>query len=122
MMKRIKYFLIMAIAITVAVSCSNDDNDNDLNPIVGSWEMTQSEQGLEFSLTATFNANLTGTISTVITFNGETETENESFTWSTDGNKLTLMADGETDISTYSISGNKLTITSDGESIVLTRL
>ena len=112
----------MVIAITVAVSCSNDDSDNDFNPLVGSWKFTQSEQGLEFSLTATFNSNLTGIFSTVIVFNGETETEIENFTWSTDGNKLTILEDGEIDVSTYSISGNKLTITSDGESIVLTRL
>lgn len=120
-MKKIKYLLIMAVAVMVSVSCSNDDDD-DVNPLVGSWGLTESEQGYEYSLTVKFNANLTGTIGTVETFNGETETENESFTWSTDGNKLTLILDGNTDISTYSISGNKLTVTSNGDNTVLTRM
>jgi len=111
----------MAIAVMVSVSCSDDD-DNDVNPLVGSWGMTEMEQGYEYTLTITFNENLNGTITTVETYDGETETYNQTFTWSTDGNKLTLIIDGYTDISTYSISGNKLTVTSDGDITVLTRL
>ena len=120
-MKKIKYLLIMAVAVMVSVSCSNDD-DNDVNPLVGSWGFTELEGVEEYSLTVTVNENLTGNIGVVETFDGETETFNQSFTWSTDGNKLTLIIDGETDISTYSISGNKLTITSEGDNTVLTRL
>ncbi len=112
----------MAVAVMLSVSCSDDDDDNDVNPLVGNWELTESVEGYELSLTATFNSNLTGTMSTVLTFEGETVTENESFTWSTDGNKLTLIINGMTEISTYSISGNTLTVTSDGENIVLTRV
>jgi len=122
-MKKIKYLLIMAIAVMVSVSCSNndDDNDNDVNPLVGSWGVVESELGVELSMIITFNANLTGAFTATITFDGETETENESFEWSTSGNKLTLIIDGMTDISTYSISGNKLTITDEDGSTVLTR-
>ncbi|WP_372767142.1 lipocalin family protein [Lutibacter sp.] len=122
-MKKIKYFLIMVVAVMVSVSCSKDDNDvDDVNPLVGSWGIIESEQGLEINITATFNSNLTGAILAIVTFEGETVTENESFTWSTSGNKLTLVINGETEISTYSISDNKLTIIDVDGTTVLTRL
>ena len=121
-MKKIKYLLIMVLAITVSVSCSNNDSDDDVNALVGTWGFTEFDDGDEVSLTATFKANFTGTIVVVVTFDGGSESENSSFTWSTEGNKLTIEGDGETDTSTYSISGDKLTITDeDGEKIVLTR-
>lgn len=121
-MKKIKYLLIMVIAIMVSVSCSNDDDANDVHPLVGSWGFTLSEDGVEISATITFNANLTGSsVATVKFLDEEQETENESFTWNTDGNKLTIIVDGETEISTYVILGNKLTV-KDGDGItVLTR-
>jgi len=111
----------MAIALMVSVSCNDDDNDV-VNPLIGSWGMTEMEDGLEISMTATFNSNLTGAIVASVTFGGETVTENESFTWSTSGDKLTLIIDRETEIVTYSISGNKLTITDEDDTTVLTRL
>lgn len=57
----------------------------------------------------------------ISTFDGFTKTESDDFTWSTDGNKLTINSDGNSDVSTYSISGNKLTINSDGVEMVLTK-
>ena len=49
--------------------------------------------------------------------------ESFDFTYSTAGNKLTMIMDGDTEISTYSVTGDKLSITgSDGESFVLTKL
>jgi hypothetical protein len=121
-MKKIKYLLILVVAVMVSVSCSNDDGDDDVNALVGTWEFTEFDDGDEITVTVTFKANYTGTIVAVVTFDGESETENDGFTWDTDGNKLTMEVDGETDISTYSISGDKLTINfDDGETIVLTR-
>ena len=118
-MKKFKYLLIMVLAVTVFVSCSTDD---DVNALVGTWGYTEMDEDLEIKVTATFNANLSGEIDVVVAFNSGSETENSSFTWSTDGNKLTMVIDGDTETSTYSISGDKLTITDDdGETIVLTR-
>jgi len=101
-----------------------DDDIDGVNALVGTWGLIESEEGVEISLTVTFNENLSGTIATNLSNHlvGETEIEYESFTWSTNGNKLTLIIDGETEISTYSISGNRLTMTDeDGKSTVLTR-
>jgi hypothetical protein len=120
-MKKFKYLLIMLVALTVSVSCSDDDDDMGSNELVGTWGLTESDEGIAISIAATFNANFKGTIASTFTFNGESETDNSNFTWSTDGNKLTMVIDGESEISTYSISGNKLTVTNDGESTVLTR-
>lgn len=115
----------MVIALSVSVSCSDDDNgDGGVNALIGTWGLEEMDEGVEVSLKATFNEDLSGNINVVLSFMGETETENSSFTWSTNGNKLTMNIDGEdTETSTYSISGDKLTITDDdGSKTVLTRL
>ena len=121
-MKKFKYLLIMLVALTVSVSCSDDDDDMGNNELVGTWELTESEDGIAISIEATFKADFKGTIASTFTFGGASETDNSNFTWSTDGNKLTMVMDGDTEVLTYSVSGNKLTITdSDNDSTVLTR-
>jgi len=125
-MKNIKYLFVMVFAVMLAVSCSDDDSSSDpgTNALVGTWGATESDEGFELTVTATFNANQTGTAVTKTTIYGETETETENFTWSTSGNKLTVTSSGDSpEILTYSISGNKLTITDeDGFATVLTKL
>ena len=64
----------------------------------------------------------TGTIVAVETFDGETETESDTFTWGTDGNKLTLVIDGDEETTTYIILGNKLTITTETGISVFTKV
>lgn len=115
--------MIMLLALTLSVACSSDDdNDSTKDPLVGTWSVSESQEGLEISITATFNANFTGKLVTFIAFAGESQSETSNFTWSTEGNQLTLVIDGETEVATYSISGNKLTITDDdGEILILTR-
>ena len=123
-MKQLKYVMIMVLAVMVSVSsisCSNDDNDSDKNDLVGTWVLSESADGFEYAISVTFNANLNGTLVVSATFEGVTETENSNFTYSTKGDQLTMVMDGETTVSTYSVSGNKLTITDDGESVVFTR-
>lgn len=120
-MKKVKYVLIMMIGLLSVVSCSDDDDMG--NSIVGTWEFQEFEEEFdyEYNLTITFNENLTGQLSVTEIEDGETYTDNESFTWSTSGNQLTLDISGDIEIETYSISGNKLTIGVDSDSIVLTR-
>lgn len=125
-MKHIKYLLVFVFAATLSLSCNNDD-DNSSNPndsaLVGTWGATESEEGMEFSVRVTFNANGIGTLVSEATFEGETFTDTDSFTWSTNGNKLTINISGEaSETGTYAISGNRLTITdTDGEVTVLTK-
>ena len=119
-MKKMKYLVVMLLAVMMTVSCSKDDND-DVNSIVGTWGLTETVEGIVIDFEVTFNENLTGTMLSSITMDGESFDESDSFTWSTSGNKLTMVINGETDISTYSISGSKLTIGLDGENLVLTR-
>ena len=120
-MKNFKYVLVMFLAMTAMVSCS-DDSEDDANPIVGTWVLSESEAGFEISIEATFNENNKGTMLSTVSFAGESASENSTFTWSTDGDQLTMVIEGETEVSTYSISGNKLTITDEeGFNTVLTR-
>ena len=104
----------------VTVSCSDDDNDID-NDLVGSWEMTESDEEYEYKTTITFNSNGTGVVVSVETYEGETDTYNDNFTWGTEGDQLTVVLDGQTETITYSISGNKLTLLDEFGSSVFTK-
>lgn len=130
-MKKIMYLFVMFAAVMVSVSCNNDDDEGfddnfDDNfgdsALFGTWVLTEFEDGETFTETVTFNENLSGTLVSTETFEGETESVSESFTWSTDGNKLRLIIGGETEILKYSISGDNLTVTTeDGETITFYR-
>lgn len=120
-MKNLKYVLIMFVSLTMAVACNDDDGEMDKNSLIGSWEMSESDSGFEYSLTVTFKSNSSGTMAAFASFQGEEEMSSDSFTWSTDGNILTIVMDGETSKTTYSISGDQLTISDDEETLVLIR-
>ena len=114
----------MFIALSVSVSSCNDDDDDEIagNPILGSWVLTEAEAGFEVSLLATFKENGAGTLTATVSIGGESQTETDNFSWSTDGDQLTMTMNGETEVSTYSISGNTLSITdSEGFVTELTR-
>lgn len=112
----------MIFAVALSVSCSSDDDSSsNSGDLIGSWEALDMQEGIEYSITVTFNANKSGNVLMISTFQGFTKTESDDFTWSTNGNKLTINIDGEADVSTYSISGNKLTINSEGEVLVFTK-
>ncbi len=120
-MKKVKFLLIFIMIAVVSFSCKKDDDD-DVNPIVGTWEITETLDGDTISLEVTFKDDLSGTLLTEVIYDGQTFSESDNFTWSTNGNKLTIVMYGETDISTYAISGNKLTITDDnGDATVFTK-
>ena len=119
-MKNIKYLFVMFFAVVLSVSCSGDDDsssDTSANALLGTWETIDVQEGIEYDITITFNANNSGTTIMTSTFEGVTKTESDTFTWSTDGNKLTINGD----VGTYSISGNKLTLNSGGEVYVFTK-
>lgn len=119
-MKKSFFLIILLTGITFLV-ISSCDKDEELSELVGTWEYSDNEQGLTLSISITFNSDNTGKMSLKMTFNGETETESGNFTWSNEGNILSITEDGETTSVKYSISGNKLTITEDGEDMVFTR-
>ena len=119
-MKTLHYFATILLALALlATSCNKDDDVDD--PLVGTWEFTESLEWFSMTVTMTFNADKTGISKMVTVIDGETESVTTNFTYSTEGSKLTLTANGETAVLTYSISGNKLTLTEDGENIVYTR-
>jgi hypothetical protein len=116
--------LLFALLLVSFTACSSDDDEiGDANDtaLVGTWTITETEGDTELSEKVTFNANSSGDIVSTYTFDGTTETETVSFTWSTSGNKLTLVIAGETEIVTYSISGDSLTITTQDGDVIFTR-
>ena len=103
-MKKFKHLLIIVLALTLSISCSDDDDDMDNDDkLIGTWEMSEVEEDYEYNVLVTFKSNGAGTSVYVETFDGETETDSENFTWSTEGNKLTIMIDGDEETSIYSI-------------------
>lgn len=114
----------MIVALTVSVSCDDDDDDNaGDDALLGTWMYSESdeEEDYYYSTSITFKSNDTGTIVYTETYDGMTESDTDSFTWSSNGNTLTLELFGEIETVTYSISGNKLTINGDGDTIVFTK-
>ncbi len=110
----------MIFAVALSISCSSDDDstsDPSTNALIGIWETLDVQDGIEYNITITFNPNNTGTTIMTSTVDGFTKTESNAFTWSTDGNKLTI----NSDVGTYSISGNTLTMSSAGEDMVFTK-
>ncbi len=114
----IKFLFMLFLALPLLFTfCGKDE----IHELVGTWEYSGSSEGMAISISITFNSDNTGERSFTWTFEGETETESDNFTWSTDGNTLTITEKGETFSLKYNISGNKLTIEMDGEETVLTR-
>jgi hypothetical protein len=118
-MKNIKYLLVMIVAVMAFVSCDNDDDDIMGDPaLVGQWVYTEADLPDFFSVTLNFDSDLRG-INESLSFIDNVESRQiDSFTYSTNGNQLTIVIDGETEVSTYFISGNSLTIDNTGEGIV----
>jgi hypothetical protein len=119
-MKNIKYLLVMIVAVMAFVSCDNDDDDDIMGDpaLVGQWVYTEVDLPDFFSVTLNFDSDLRG-INESLSFIDNVESRQiDSFTYSTNGNQLTIVIDGETEVSTYFISGNSLTIDNTGEGIV----
>lgn len=109
--------LLLAFSIAVfLISCDSDSTGPNSNGLVGTWEFQQfivTVNGQEISLTpemlemeVTITLNSDGTLS-AITREGS-ETRNESGTWSTEGNNLTLIIGDETISGQYTLEGNSL--------------
>jgi len=108
-----KQLLILGtlLLLVIASSCSKDDNHTD--PIVGTWELRDTDENYILYVRLTFNSNQTGEVYVTETENEEENDEYEyieQFTYSISGDKLTVTTKEDTDVFKYSISGNKLSI------------
>jgi hypothetical protein len=122
-MKNIKYLLVMIVAVMAFVSCDNDDDDDIMGDpaLVGQWVYTEVDLPDFFSVTLNFDSDLRGFTESLSFIDNVEFTQINSFTYSTNGDQLTLVIDGETEVSTYSISGNLLTIDDTGDVIIFTK-
>jgi len=121
-MKWTKWVWVLAIGTALilgAVGCGSSDSGGG-GGVEGSWKATSFNglplpSGVALSITLSDN----GTYSAATTYEGVTATE--TGTWSTSGNQLTTVHEGEAESVTYSISGNTM-ILSDPEGVfTLTR-
>ena len=122
--------MVFAVALS-GCNISPDVGDIDFsdfgdNALVGIWNTTEIEEGIDYNITVTFHVNHSGNLTSVSTLDGVTKTETDDFFWNTSGNELTMISndgsDDEPDVSTYLISYNKLTVTFDtGDVFVFTK-
>jgi hypothetical protein len=117
-MKNIKYLLVLIVAVMACVSCDDDDEIMGDPALVGQWVYTEVDFPDFFSVTLNFESDLRGITESLSIIDNVEFTQIDSFTYSTNGNQLTVVIDGETEVSTYSISGNLLTIDDTGDVII----
>ena len=122
--------MLLVFSFLFTIGCGDDEATDETNPLVGVWNMTSvviESEGTttldasdEFSIVLIFNED--GTFSNQGVFEGESHSE--SGTWSTSGNKLTVITEDvqegtETEIWDYTVSGSSFsftfTDTEDGE-------
>lgn len=111
------FALILAILMVASLFAACEEGKktskkNDTPSIVGKWEA--EEDGLV--MVYEFKTGGKGVASV------EDMGISLDFEWKTDGNKLSLTIDGETEEGEYKISGDTLTLISEGDELVLTKV
>ena len=107
--------MLLVFSFLFTIGCGDDEATDETNPLVGVWNMTSvviESEGTttldasdEFSIVLIFNED--GTFSNQGVMDGESHSE--SGTWSTSGNKLTVITEDvqegtETEIWDYTVS------------------
>ena len=123
--------MLLVFSFLFTIGCDDDEATDETNPLVGVWNMTSLsfatggetltiDASDEFSIVLIFNED--GTFSNQGVMEGESHSE--SGTWSTSGNKLTVITEDveegtETEIWDYTVSGSSFSFTfndtEDGE-------
>ena len=114
--------MLLVFSFLFTIGCDDDEATDETNPLVGVWNMTSiviESEGTttidasdDFSIVLIFNED--GTFSNEGVMEGESHSE--SGTWSTSGNKLTVITEDVeegtvTDIWDYILIGSSLSIT-----------
>ena len=114
--------MLLVFSFLFTIGCDDDEATDETNPLVGVWNMTSvviESEGTttldasdEFSIVLIFNED--GTFSNQGVFDGESHSE--SGTWSTSGNKLTVITEDvqegtETEIWDYTVSESSFSFT-----------
>lgn len=119
-MKKITCFITVLIVIfTLTTACQKDEEPVD--PIVGTWEYTESSVDFSRTVTLTFNADKSGLSKVKYLVFGDGDEKNNNFIYSTKDGILTLIIGFEITDVPYLISENQLTTTFQGEVLVFTR-
>lgn len=118
-----KYFAIgLTLMVLVLVSFTScQDDEIPIDPIVGIWEFSESDEDFSRTVTLTFNPDNTGLEEIDYLIYGQPDSNNSNFVYLLKGSTLTLFYGVEPTDYPYAISGNKLTITYPEEVLVFTK-
>ena len=129
-MKKIINYLSVFTLVLFLSNCDKSSTESTVDPLVGIWEQTEMTMTMGTTVVTTVSDddnnqttifNEDGTFSYTGKSDGETDSGNG--TWSTNGNKLTTIDDGETMVLDYSITGDGVTVslsdTTDGVTVTV---
>lgn len=113
----IMMFVMMLGTAIAFSSCSK--NDDDEKSVVGTWYSTYMDDYYKEEYTLTINANNTATMVMTETNmrTGRKDTDVENFTYSINGNIVTIVETGDDDVmaATFTVTGNQLIIIPIGD-------
>ena len=110
---------LMILILGFVTSCSKEEIPVD--PIVGTWEYSETSQDFSMTVVLTFNSDKSGLSKVSYIVFGQPESHNHNFIYTADGSVLTFIVGTEITDTPYSISENKLTLNYLDEEMVLTR-
>lgn len=110
---------LMVLVLGSFTSCQDDEIPID--PIVGIWEFSESDEDFSRIVTLTFNPDNTGLEEIDYLIYGQPDSNNSNFVYLLKGSTLTLFYGAEPTDYPYAISGNQLTITYPEEVLVFTK-
>ena len=120
-MKKISVFItILIVVFTLNTACQKEEEPVD--PIVGTWEYTESSVDFSRTVTLTFNSDKSGLSKVTYLVFGDGDEKNNNFVYNTKDGILTLIIGFEITDVPYLISENQLTTTFQGEVLVFTRI
>jgi len=110
---------LTALFSIIAVSCSGKDNPADTGG--GNIVCKDSEAWIMDGTDGGYIFRENGDMIAVEAMADGSWYGSKAGTYSTAGNKLTVVVSGETDTMTYSVSGGKLTLSGSGDTMVFTK-
>jgi hypothetical protein len=120
-MKNLYAFGIAVVFIVLVSITSCNKDDIQVDPIVGEWEYSETQEDFSRTITMTFMADNTGLEEIDYIIYGQPDSRNSNFVYLLNEGILTLIFGVEPNDYPYNISENKLTITYPDEVLTFTR-
>ena len=120
-MNKLTYVGLTFIIVIFCLISSCQKEEDPVDPIVGTWEYSESSVDFSRTVTLSFHSDKTGLSTVKYVVFGNPESHNNNFNYSTKDGVLTWIFGTDFSKTPYSISENELYLTYLEEDMVLTR-